>query len=339
MMEPFPVVEQRAPRARRDPDTQPPPRRQVFKFAAGLSAALLPALSACAPRPPLDHAVVAGGEPGGFYLEFAALLAASLQRHGVAGTAATLSTGGSADNFQRILSGAAALGPVLADTAAALMAATPGRVVAVGKVYENYLHCIVRKDSHIRVFVDLAGKTVGTGAVGSGTALTAGRVIAAAGLGPGSKSPAGQHQLGLNDGLTALQQGAIDALMWSGGLPTAAITAANQRVGLRFLDLAGLLPQLTASYGDFYEHAAIPENSYSGTPSVNTIGVANLLRCRADLNADMVRQTVLLLVEHARELIPKSSLGIQFLSPETLINTAGLPLHPAAAYAYRQLHG
>lgn len=324
-----------------DPESRPPTRRQLFKFAAGagLSAALLPALSACAPRPPLDYAVVAGGEPGGFYLEFAALLAASLQRNGVAGTATTLSTGGSADNFQRILSSAATLGPVLADTAAELMHASPGRVLAVGKVYENYLHCIVRKDSRIRSVADLAGKTVGTGAVGSGTALTAGRVIAAAGRGPDSRNPAGQHQLGLNDGLAALQRGAIDALMWSGGLPTAAITAANQKVALRFLDLAGLLPRLAASYGDFYEHAVIPENSYAGTPSVNTIGVANLLLCRADLNADLVRQTVLLLVDHARELIPKSSLGIQFLSPETLINTAGLPLHPAAADTYRELHG
>ncbi|WP_113716995.1 TAXI family TRAP transporter solute-binding subunit [Arthrobacter dokdonensis] len=324
-----------------DPESRAPTRRQLFKFAAGagLSTALLPVLSACAPRPPLDHAVVAGGEPGGFYLEFAALLAASLQRNGVARTATTLSTGGSADNFQRILSGAATLGPVLADTAAELMNASPGRVLAVGKVYENYLHCIVRKDSRIRRVADLAGKTVGTGAVGSGTALTAGRVLATAGLGPDSRNPAGQHELGLNDGLAALLRGAIDALMWSGGLPTAAITAPNQKVGLRFLDLAGLLPRLAASYGDFYEHAVIPENSYAGTPSVNTIGVANLLLCRADLNANMVRQTVLLLVDHARELIPKSSLGIQFLSPETLINTAGLPLHPAAAGAYRELHG
>lgn len=283
--------------------------------------------------------MVAGGEPGGFYLEFASLLASALQRNGVARTAAAISTGGSADNFQRILSGAAALGPVLVDSAAELMNANPGRVVAVGKVYENYVHCIVRRDSPFRTFADLGGKSVGTGAVGSGTTLAAGRIIIAAGVGPDSKDPVQQHQLGLNDGLAALRLGSIDALLWSGGLPTAAITKANRDVGLRFLDLAGLLPRLTSKYGDFYEHAVIPEGSYAGTPSVNTIGVANLLLCGADLNAEMVRQTVLLLVDHARELIPKSSLGIQFLSPETLISTAGLPLHPAAADAYRELHG
>ncbi|MCQ9164905.1 MULTISPECIES: TAXI family TRAP transporter solute-binding subunit [unclassified Arthrobacter] len=322
-------------------ENQPVTRRRLFKSAAGavLAGTILPAVAACAPHSPLDRAVIAGGEPGGFYLEFAGLLAASLQRNGVARTATTISTGGSAENFSRILAGSATMGPVLADSAADLMNATPGRMVAIGKVYENYVHCIVRRDSRIGSFEDLAGRSVGTGAVGSGTALAAGRIIDAAGLGPDSRNPVRQHQLGLNDGLAAIRKGAINALLWSGGLPTAAITAANAEVGLRFLDLAALLPRLASGYGGFYEHAVIPENSYGGTPSVNTIGVANLLLCRADLNAETVRQTVLLLVDHARELIPKSSLGIQFLSPETLINTAGLPLHPAAAETYRTLHG
>jgi hypothetical protein len=53
----------------------------------------------------------------------------------------------------------------------------------------------------------------------------------------------------------------------------------------------------------------------------------------------LVAETVKLLVEHAQDLVPKTSTGVQFLSPETLINTAGAPLHPAAETAYRALHG
>ena len=67
--------------------------------------------------------------------------------------------------------------------------------------------------------------------------------------------------------------------------------------------------------------------------------MANLLLCRYDLDGPTVRRTVELLVGHAQELIPRSSLGVQFLSQETLINTADVPLHPAAAAAYRDLHG
>jgi TRAP-type uncharacterized transport system substrate-binding protein len=67
--------------------------------------------------------------------------------------------------------------------------------------------------------------------------------------------------------------------------------------------------------------------------------VTNLLLCRSDLAGTTVQRTVELLVGRAEELIPQSSLGVQFLSPESLINTAGLPLHPGAAAAYRELHG
>ena len=83
----------------------------------------------------------------------------------------------------------------------------------------------------------------------------------------------------------------------------------------------------------------IPEGSYAGMEAVWTVGVANLLLCRADLDAATARATVDLLVGHADELIPRSSAGVQFLSADSLINTADIPLHPAAAAAYRALHG
>lgn len=46
-----------------------------------------------------------------------------------------------------------------------------------------------------------------------------------------------------------------------------------------------------------------------------------------------------LLVHSAAELVPQSNLGVQFLSAESLINTTGVPLHPAAADAFRALDG
>jgi len=131
----------------------------------------------------------------------------------------------------------------------------------------------------------------------------------------------------------------VDALFWSGGVPTAAITAVNKETGLGMIDLSSLVRATRTRYGGFYDRVLIPENSYDGVPGAWTVGVANLLLCREDLDDRIVRRTVELLVGQAQELIPKSSLGVQFLSPETLINTAGVPLHPAAAAAYRDLHG
>jgi TRAP-type uncharacterized transport system substrate-binding protein len=95
-------------------------RRCVLKAgaAAGLAGILLPALGACTPEDRVDSLVVAGGEPGGFYLEFATLLAASLQRNGVARQATALQTGGSLDNLEHLLGGRATFAVALADSAA-----------------------------------------------------------------------------------------------------------------------------------------------------------------------------------------------------------------------------
>jgi TRAP-type uncharacterized transport system substrate-binding protein len=117
----------------------------------GLAAFLPSALAGCTGNRP-ELLMVAGGEPGGFYLEFSTLLAASLERHGVASRATAVSTGGSLDNLAELRAGRAAFAVALAD-AAGERPPTPGgpeaQVVALGRVYENYVHCVVRKDSGI----------------------------------------------------------------------------------------------------------------------------------------------------------------------------------------------
>jgi hypothetical protein len=329
------------------------PRRTALKAAlfTGVGGLLLPALSGCTPEDRQDIVTVAGGEPGGFYLEFAGLLAESLQRHGVAGHATALTTGGSLDNLEFLLSRKATFAVALSDSAAQRAAAGDAAAVgisAVGKVYENYIHCVVRRDSGILDIAGLAGRTVAVGEPGSGTSLTTPRLIAAAGLSsalPGTGPAVASAgtvtvlSLGLNEGLAALQQGSVDALFWSGGVPTAAIATAHSATGLRLLDLSALLSALRAKHGQFYDRVLVPEGAYPGIPAVWTVGVANLLLCRSDADAQTVKKTVEILVGHAEELVPRSSLGVQFLSPESLINTPGLPLHPAAAAAYRELHG
>ncbi|MDI2023627.1 hypothetical protein PJL18_04175 [Paenarthrobacter nicotinovorans] len=266
------------------------------------------------------------------------------KRGRIADKARALTTGGSLENIQRVLSGEATFAVALADAAAqpAANSHSEGRLMALGKVYQNYVHCIVREDSSIRSFADLAGKTAGVGEVGSGTTLTAGRIIAAAGLAPQSATPdrsLKQVNLGLNQAIAALADGSIDVMIQSGGVPTAPIAAAAQDLRVRLLDLSELIPATRAQSGFFYDRVLIPANSYGDAPAVWTVGVANLLLCRSDLADHVVRQTVELLVEQAQDLVPKSSAGVQFLSPETLINTAGVPLHPAAEAAYRALHG
>jgi hypothetical protein len=102
----------------------------------------------------------------------------------------------------------------------------------------------------------------------------------------------------------------------------AVVTVAGGEPGGFYLEFAGLLAESLQRHGVADRATAL------------TTGGS-----RSDADAGTVKKTVEILVDHAEELVPRSSLGIQFLSPESLINTPGLSLHPAVAAAYRELHG
>jgi TRAP-type uncharacterized transport system substrate-binding protein len=69
------------------------------------------------------------------------------------------------------------------------------------------------------------------------------------------------------------------------------------------------------------------------------IGVPNLLLCNRSLPDDVVATVTSVLVEHAARLVPPQALGTQFLDRRALICLLGVPMHPGAASAYRQLRG
>ncbi|MCW4464919.1 TAXI family TRAP transporter solute-binding subunit [Glutamicibacter sp. MNS18] len=315
-------------------------RRRVLELSAlGLLAGAFPmGLSGCTTTTHADALVVAGGEAGGLYHEFATLLAEALQRYSVATSATALMTQASADNIALLLDGTAQLGLALADSVAASPAVAEGKIFTLGRVYQNYFHLLVRREEAIGTVQDLAGQRLGTGAPGSGTWLTGQRILQAAGL-KDTGQEASEQRLGLNDGLEALADDRIDAMMISGGIAINSIEQLNRSTPLRLLDLASLIPDLRADHPGLYDRVVIPQDTYSGMETVHTIGVSNLLLGRADLPDNLVEATVRLLIEHAGELVPSSSAGIQFLSPDNLIATSGQPLHPAAAETYRRIHG
>jgi TRAP transporter TAXI family solute receptor len=249
-----------------------------------------------------------------------------------------LATAASQANLELLRTGGADLALVLADTARTAVAgdrpfATPLALNAVGRVYENYMQLVVRQDGPVRGIPDLEGRAVSLGATGSGAALFGERLISAAGV-----RPRIEH-LALGDAVTALADRRIDALLWSGGVPTPALADLDRRTGILLLSLDTVTPKLRSAYGPVYESVVVPSGAYQHVRDVRTIGVANLLVCWPSLPADVAAAVVSVLVRRAAELVPQQALGTQFLDVRTLIGTGGVPLHPGAAAGYRDLHG
>jgi TRAP transporter TAXI family solute receptor len=293
-------------------------------------------LAACSIRSePTGRVRLAAGQQGGLYLAFAQILADRIQARYPGVVVDVVSTEGSVDNIGLLRTQDVDMGLSLADVAERDRANNPEATapVAVARVYENYLQVIVRDSSAVQQLSDLQGKQVSGGAAGSGSSVTGQVLFDAAGL-TGRVDTRGYR---LQDGLSGLVNGTVDALVWSGGVPTPAIAELDATLPLRMLDIGALAVPM-AETGYPYLARRVPSGEYV-PPGIRTIGVPDLLLCRQDTAADLVAAVVDVLATDAPQLVPAYVRGLQYLAPPTMIQTGRIPLHPDAIGAYRKLHG
>lgn len=297
---------------------------------AGVVSLTAVAMGACATDPPMQLRLAAG-EVGGFFWEFSGLLsdaAAGMSEVEVV----PLTTSGSLDNLDALISGRAELAMTLIDAAYSHPSTD---LAAVGCVYENYFQVAVRADSTILAASDLRGRRVSTGAPGSGATVLSHRILDAAGVsGPDAVR---EVQLSMKAAATALSDNEIDAVMWAGGLPTPAF--ADPRSEIRLLELGSLVPNLRRAFGTAYEAVPVPANVYGSHPEVTTVGIPNLLLAHPDVPNRVVAALVSVLLDRSSALVPGQAIGSQFLDARSLVMTGGIPLHPGAEEEYRARHG
>lgn len=318
---------------RRTPSVRSVPDITRRTMLTGSAVAVLAALAACTRDAPARGVRMACGEPGGVYIEFGELLARSVfDEKNIRVDART--TNGSAENLALLTAGEVDLGIALADSAEY----RAGDLTALGSVYQNYLQCVVRESGAISRLEDLAGRRVSIGAPGSGSSFTTNRLMAATGLANGL-APVDVVEQGLEEALQSLEQGEIDAMFWSGGIPTPRISELGHSTPVRLLDLAPALTALDAEYPGRYLPTRVPAGVYAAAEPVSTIGISNFLLARRDLPDDIAGALVTVLINRAHSLIPPGTVGLQFLTAASLIDTGDIPLHPAAQQRYRELYG
>lgn len=281
--------------------------------------------SPAVPDPAPRQVRIATGNAGGVYLAYGTGLADALTARLPRLTPVVLETDASVQNLEMLTAGDADVAFALADAAAA----HADDLVALARLYENYLQLVVPASSPVRSAADLAGRTVSIGSAGSGTAVAARRVLTAAGVGLVTT-----RTLSLQESTAALADGTIDAMFWSGGLPTAAITELQARMPLRLVDLAGIAAALAEDHRDFYTEAVVPATAYGQDSAVTTVSVPNYLVVRRDLDAELAYAlTWLIFTERDRMIAAHPE--ARRLDLRSAIATYPLDLHPGAARYYR----
>ncbi|MER5811001.1 TAXI family TRAP transporter solute-binding subunit [Streptomyces sp. NPDC002033] len=315
-------------------------RRRV---AAGWLGAGMAALTGCgAAAGPRRRLRLATGPEGGPYNAFGRALARAVGASDTGLEIVPVSTSASVDNLRELAGGSVELALAMADVAEDAVLgrepfARPAAVTALARTYVNHTHLLVPADGPVRSVAGLAGRPVAVGAAGSGVQVVAGRVLRAAGLGPGP-SAVRDRQLGLGASVAALREGAVDALFWSGGVPTAALTEAAREVPVRFLPLDGYVGPLREAFGPVYTAVTLPPPVYGLTEPVGTIGVGNFLLAGDGVPEDAVRALLAVVFDRWRDLLREVTAGVR-LEPRFAISTGSVPLHPGAARYYRSVYG
>ncbi|MEO3823989.1 TAXI family TRAP transporter solute-binding subunit [Actinomadura sp. B10D3] len=277
---------------------------------------------------------LATGEEGGAYYTLGQLFADQLEHRGLHVTVRRTDAG--RHNLDMLADprpeARADLAFVLSDSAQDQL--DRGSVAALARMYLNYVHLIVREDSGIERMEDLAGRTVSIGAHGSGTSLTAGRVLEGAGL----AAPPRTLEMRLVPSLHALRSKRIDACFWSGDVPTPAVVRfVKSGTPIRLVRLDEEVPALTSGHGAVYEDASIPAGPYGLKEAVPTVGTASYLLCRAALSDDLAFMVTRTLFEARNELDPARLPG-RSLDERYAIGTGHVPLHHGAMQYYRSVY-
>ena len=310
--------------------------RRTFILGTATAAVTAALAAGCIRTQPHGRVRLAAGDPGGLYLAFAEILAKRLRIRYPNVEVEVLPTEGTVENLARLRSAEVDMGLALADVAERDRATGPAQTApqAVARVYENYLQVIVRDSAPVRQLADLEGRRVSFGPPGSGGAMTSEVLFEAAGL----QGRTDVLRYRLSDGLAGLADGSLDALVWSGGVPTPAITKLTATTPLRMLDIGELAAPMSRLAGYPYVVRRVPAGDYV-PPGIRSLGVPDLLLCRQETSADLVAAVVNVLATEAPQLVPPYVRGLQYLDAPSMLQTGLIPLHAGAVGAYRELHG
>jgi len=282
------------------------------------------------------------GGTGGVYYPLGGGMANILSNN-VAGLQATAEvTGASVDNLKFIRQGKMDIGFTMADTAWDAYQGqgkfADGKVNArtIMALYANDAQIVTVEGSGIEKLSDLKGKRISTGAPGSGTEVVAFRILEAAGI--DKDKDITRERLSVAESVNAIKDRKIDAMIWIGGIPTAALTdlAATPGLKIKLIDHADVVEAMNKKYGPLYTKGTIPAKAYTGQDKpVTNLQVWNLLVVDAKMSDEMAYKVTKTLMENQAELVKvhKEAMNI---SLKTQGAASPIPYHPGAQKYFKE---
>ena len=209
------------------------------------------------------------------------------------------------------------------------------RLRAIASLFPEALHVVVRVDSPIRSIADLAGKTVAVGENGSGTAVNAKMLLAAAGF---SEKDLTRRNLRPSQAAEEMKAGTVDALILAGSYPVPAIQELAAAMPIRLLSITGDIAAKLGREFSFYGPTAIPAGTYRNVDTdTQSVGFSALWIVGDDADADLIYDiTRAVWSEGAAKLFAGIDPIGKHIRLVHALDGISLPLHPGAERFYRE---
>jgi TRAP transporter TAXI family solute receptor len=263
------------------------------------------------------------------------------KEHGI--RCAVESTGGSVYNINTIKAGELEFGVAQSDwqyhafNGTSRFADNPfPEIRAVMSVHPEPFTLLVRGDSGITSFEELAGKRVNVGNPGSGQRATMEVVMDAFGISMDDFALATEYKG--SEMAKQLCDGNIDAMIYTVGHPAAAISEAVTTCDVKLVDVVGEPIDKLVADNPFYRVATVPGGMYAGNDEdITTFGVGATFVTRADIPEEtvyIVAKAVMENIDDFKQLHP----AFANLDPAAMVSDGlSAPLHPGAERAYKEL--
>ena len=289
---------------------------------------------------PRTSLTIATGNHGGVFARYGAALSAVIERRLRGVTASSLATDASVENVRLVSEGRCDLGFSLGDTASDAVNGSgaferPLDMVALARLYDSFVHLVVRADSPIRSVAGLRGRRVGVGPHGSGTRVVSERILRHSGL---TTADIEASSASLESCAEALREDRLAAFFFVSGYPGQAILTLSRQVPIRLIGLREVTGALIDAYGSEYVAGPIPASTYGLPSAVDTVSVGNYLVAGRGM-PERLAHAVTGVVFEARAEIRRLAPGVRQPSIGAAVFTSPLDLHPGAVRWYRGHRG
>ncbi len=272
------------------------------------------------------------GGTGGVYYPLGGALASRLSAADSTRQYTAEVTGGSVENVNRVANGQIDIGFTLGISAYTGYHGTMGfdsamtalRIVA--PMYPNMTQVVIRAGNKATSIADLRGQRVSVGSAGSGTEQISKQLLEVYGI---TYDDIDVRYLSFSESASALNDGAIDAAIFSVGYPTAAVLEATTTGNARLLPVEPeRIDSLRAKY-PYYTKGVIPAGAYPGMKEdLTTAAMMNWLVAREDLPDEVVTNLLNVLKNEKPQLEQVHDMAKQI--DLSTLKDAPIPLHPAA---------